>query len=1613
MRRTGAILTGILLALAASAADTVRGPTPVSGALAARLGRTPLDLGAMHLGRAQDFRLRQPADWANGEGRVARLVTDREGWVEITGAQMGAEGPYCRVFHRGQEIPVWTVVPAGANPAAARFRFHALPFQASLASEESVYWIWFTASPGLEMRTRSHPPAAGLPDLRTVTAVALLDADEAFLSAYRPFDPTIDHWFLGSVDSVQDKTYTFPTPHALPTGQARLWLRAGEKDAGLATQGTRTVDVRKGAPILASLAYKGQGTNFVSAAFNAAEVTPGATALVFRNRPAGASVTVGYVQEMALEYPATLRATGDEVALIRPPALENVVIDGFASPDILVADLTDPLAPERITGASVFPTNGLHAVRFHRAAHVTNTLFVCTAARVSGATLTERDPRAAARLADATNQWDLVLVAARPDSAALARLAGHRRAQNLRTLIVDIRDVYDAFGHGFKDPAALRQFIGVTRHHWAKPAPRAVLLVGDATYDPRDRHGLGVADEIPSPFGPGPYEWGAQDAVLAEVVNADALPDLALGRIPARTEVELSAVVDKIIAHEAQPAGAAWRQRASLIADDADAAGNFMARSEEMRAAAFGGLTVTTGYLDNETGPVVRAKVQTAFSSGTRVIQYMGHGLPAQWASYSGGVLFNAADAVALSNTVFPLVAAFACDNGQFAGQSGFPGFACLAEALLGQSRGAVALVASATEAAEIGSAQWASGFWRGLLTERRHRLGDSLHAAWETTFAFSPGTAELQTYALFGDPLLIANPVALPSADSDSDGMPDGWEADHGLQPFRADGLLDLDADGLFNLQEFQAGGRPDRADADGDGLSDAVESLAGTRVDLRDTDGDGLSDAEELRLGLNPLLDDADTDADSDGRANELELLAGTHPLRADTDGDGRDDGAEFLTGSNALDPFSPTPPTLDLDGDGLSSEAERAAGTHAGQTDTDADGLPDGDEVLLHGTDPLRADADNDGLTDGAEIAAGTDPARFDTDDDGLPDGWEIAEGSPPLSANTDSDTDGDGLTALQEFFHGTRPGGLDTDADGLSDGEEVLLRGTNPLKTDTDGDTLSDFAEVRTHGSNPLLKDTDGEGLNDAAEIAAGSSPLLQDTDGDGMKDLWEWTYGLNLLADDTALDKDNDGLANLQENLRGTNANRADTDNDTLTDGFEVNTFLSNPTRYDSDFDSAHDGQEFAAGTLPNQADTDGDGMNDGFELANGLNPFVHDAALDPDGDTLANLGESQSFTNPNLADTDGDGLSDAYEVANGHIPRLSDRDRDGINDGDEVNLHGTNPSLADTDGDGLSDFVEINTSHTLPLVADTDGDGLGDKVERDAGLNPLVNDLALDPDADGLSHLQEIQSGTLPFVFDSDGDGLGDGLEVLTHHTHPRQSDSDGDGLNDGLEVNTVGSDPLRADTDGDGMPDGWERTHSLLVLAVDQNGDADGDGVNNGLEYRSGTSPRLVDSDGDGLVDRRELLLGLRPDLADTDADGLPDGWEVEAGTNPLFDDYGADPDGDLLTHAQERTRLTPPFRPDADGDGMPDGWEVAAGTLPLDAGSRLDVRVEPDGAGGLRLSWPSVAGKRYAVHRQSEAGGTDQPWSTNQLATPPRNQVALPGDASGIFHVRLETGP
>jgi hypothetical protein len=96
---------------------------------------------------------------------------------------------------------------------------------------------------------------------------------------------------------------------------------------------------------------------------------------------------------------------------------------------------------------------------------------------------------------------------------------------------------------------------------------------------------------------------------------------------------------------------------------------------------------------------------------------------------------------------------------------------------------------------------------------------------------------------------------------------------------------------------------------------------------------------------------------------------------------------------------------------------------------------------------------------------------------------------------------SDSDTDGLNNYQErVVYLTNPNKADTDGDGLSDGDEVFLTATNPLSPNSDNNDISDFFE-----------DPDNDGIANGIEISKGSNPKKLDSDNDGLSDTYELVY----------------------------------------------------------------------------------------------------------------------------------------------------------------------------------------------------------------------------------------------------------------------------------------------------------------------------------------------------------------------------------------------------------------------------------------------------------------------------------------------------------------------
>ncbi len=201
------------------------------------------------------------------------------------------------------------------------------------------------------------------------------------------------------------------------------------------------------------------------------------------------------------------------------------------------------------------------------------------------------------------------------------------------------------------DPEAIRDFLTYAYTigtGGGPPRPRnTCCLVGDGHYDFTGAQRPDLPNLIP-PYlvdvDPSLGETAADNRYVSVDGPDDYLPDMAIGRIPAKTPADVTAAVNKIIAYEtAAPAGD-WQNRAVFVAETTRPRRR-LPRVEQRGAAALAARRLRRPHdlLQPRlfTGDDMRTAIKAAFNDDAFMIQWIGHGSEFRWGSVS---MFNTFD---------------------------------------------------------------------------------------------------------------------------------------------------------------------------------------------------------------------------------------------------------------------------------------------------------------------------------------------------------------------------------------------------------------------------------------------------------------------------------------------------------------------------------------------------------------------------------------------------------------------------------------------------------------------------------------------------------------------------------------------------------------------------------------------------------------------------------------------------------------------------------------------------------------------------------------------------------------------------------------------------------
>lgn len=325
---------------------------------------------------------------------------------------------------------------------------------------------------------------------------------------------------------------------------------------------------------------------------------------------------------------------------------------------------------------------------------------------------------------------------------AVAPLVARNTQRRLSTAVVDLDQVFDGRAHGFREPEAIAAVI----REFAARGTRYVLLAGADSYDYRNDLGLGAVSLLPTFYAPtgAVMRWMPADARYADV-DSDGLPDLALGRLPARTPAELSAMLAKSAAYESAAPGATQL----LVAGGGGVSAPFRSVADAFADVTPGARPVARAYVDALGAAGARQAVLDGFAAGPGLVSFIGHSAPSQW---TFDPILTSADVAALpASPVSPLVVQWGCWNTYFVS----PTADTLSQALLlAPDRGAAAVFGAV--GLSDGSSHEALGLELAARLAPGVRIGDAVRDAQRALGVREPGRLDVMLgTALLGDPAL------------------------------------------------------------------------------------------------------------------------------------------------------------------------------------------------------------------------------------------------------------------------------------------------------------------------------------------------------------------------------------------------------------------------------------------------------------------------------------------------------------------------------------------------------------------------------------------------------------------------------------------------------------------------------------------------------------------------------------------------------------------------------------------------------------------------------------------------------------------------------------------
>jgi uncharacterized repeat protein (TIGR01451 family) len=680
----------------------------------------------------------------------AKISVNAEGWYVVTRAQLAAAGfafgsdaRMLQLFAEGVEQPMAIIgKQTGPITAGEAIAFYGTGIDTPFSGTR-VYWLIRGSQPGKRI-PESALQGSGASGLQSFSSAVTLEQRTTYFAALLN-GPNADNFFgaVVSTDPVdQDLTVNHYDPTSSIAAQMSVTLQ------GVTTGQAHSVSVTLNGSAVGVLNFNDQ-ENYTSAFPVELGMIHEGTNTVTLTALNGDNDT-SLVQSIALQYPHSYTADSNWLQATAPAGV-NLKIKGFGSSQIQAYDITDPLNIVQL-GGSVSMDNSAWDITVTVPGSASSwgaqrTLLTFSADQISSPAAIAYHPPST--LLEQRGGADSIIITHPDFASSAAPLLNLRKTQGLETTLVTVDQLFDAFNYGERSPFALRAYLYDAVTEW-REKPQSVLLLGDASLDPRSYLRLGDFDFVPTRIIETAAFKTASDDWLTDFQET-GFATIPTGRIPARTPAEAALVVSKIVNYEQGGSAGSWTHQALVVADQ-NIGVDFSTEAEMANALLPPSLVTTKILADGQAPNVVSQQILDAVNNGVLLVNYTGHGSEEQW---SFADLLDDTSVAALTNGGrLPVFLLMDCLNGFF---HDVYATSLSTSLLMAPNGGAVAVWASSGFTTAPPQASMDQALLRTLAANPSAPLGQAILTA--KSKITDPDVR--RTWILFGDPAMV---VAFPN---------------------------------------------------------------------------------------------------------------------------------------------------------------------------------------------------------------------------------------------------------------------------------------------------------------------------------------------------------------------------------------------------------------------------------------------------------------------------------------------------------------------------------------------------------------------------------------------------------------------------------------------------------------------------------------------------------------------------------------------------------------------------------------------------------------------------------------------------------------------------------